>query len=325
MKVKDQVLAALEAGRGTHLSGEALAKQLSVSRNAVWKAVRQLQEEGHDILAVTNRGYQLSEHSGRLSAQGIARHLSGLPIHPEVFASLPSTTTHLKQLAEQGAPEGTLIVAEQQTAGYGRFGRAFHSPPDGGLYMSLLLRPPFSAQDTLCITTCAAVAVCRALEACCAVSPSIKWVNDIFWKGKKICGIGTEGALDFESGGLHYAILGIGINLFPSSVPLPPEIQDIVGTVLDEPPADGGLRNRLLAEIVRQFWTEYPQLLDKRFYDEYCSRCFILGQPIHILRGDKREPAQALSLAPDFSLRVRLSDGREELLSSGEVSIRPGV
>ncbi len=323
MKVKDQVLAALEANRGTHLSGEALAGKLSVSRNAVWKAVRQLQEEGHEIQAVTNRGYQLAAHSDRLSVQSIACHLDGLPIAPQVFASLPSTTTHLKQLAEAGAPEGTLIVAEQQTAGYGRFGRPFHSPPDGGLYMSLLLRPGFPAQDTLCITTCAAVAVCRALERLCGVKPGIKWVNDLFLNGKKICGIGTEGALDFESGGVHYAILGIGINLYPSAQPLPPEMQEIVGTVLDRAPQDGALRSRLLAEIIRQFWAEYPRLLEKRFFEDYRDRCFVLGRSVTIQRGGGSETAQVLSLAPDFSLRVRLEDGREELLCSGEVSLRP--
>ena len=141
MKLKDRVLEALEACRGTYLSGEALAGILSVSRNAVWKAMRQLQDEGHAITAVPNRGYQLLAGSAILSPQSIARHLGELAVHPEVFAELPSTNATLRQRAEEGAPEGTLLVAEQQTAGRGRFGRAFHSPPGGGIYMSLLLRP----------------------------------------------------------------------------------------------------------------------------------------------------------------------------------------
>lgn len=323
MKLKDRVLEALEACRGTYLSGEALAGNLSVSRNAVWKAMRQLQDEGHAITAVPNRGYQLLAGSAMLSKQSIARHLGELAVYPEVFAELPSTNATLRQRAEEGAPEGTLLVAEQQTAGRGRFGRVFHSPPGGGIYMSLLLRPAISAQDALTITTSAAVAVCRAIETICGVTAQIKWVNDVFCHGKKVCGIGTEAALDLESGGLHYAILGIGINLFPAEEPLPAELSEIVGTVLQGPPKSGELRSMLIAEIVKNIYAEYPHLSEKRCLEEYRARCFILGQPIQIVRGERREAARALDLAPDFSLRVSYSDGREECLSSGEVSIRP--
>lgn len=323
MKLKDRVLEALEESRGSDLSGEVLAGALSVSRNAVWKAMRQLQNEGHEIKAVPNRGYQLVERSGMLSKQSIARHLGTLSVYPEVFAAVPSTNALLRQRAEEGALEGTLLVAERQTAGHGRFGRAFHSPPGGGIYMSLLLRPTFSAQDALSITTSAAVAVCRAIEKHCGVNAQIKWVNDVFCHGKKVCGIGTEAALDLESGGLHYVILGIGINLYPSGEPLPPELSEIVGTVLPQPPRSGELRSILIAEIVKNILAEYPQLCEKRFFEDYRARCFVLGKAVHIVRGERQELAQALDLAPDFSLRVRYSDGKEASLSSGEISIRP--
>jgi len=325
MKLKDRVLEALEESRGTYLSGEALAGDLSVSRNAVWKAMRHLQDEGHDITAVPNRGYQLLAGSAILSKQSIARHLGALAVYPEVFAELPSTNALLRQRAEEGAPEGTLLVTERQTAGRGRFGRVFHSPPGGGIYMSLILRPSFCAQDALSITTTAAVAVCRAIETHCGVKAQIKWVNDVFCHGKKVCGIATEAALDMETGGLHYAILGIGLNLFPSEEPLPPELSEIVGTVLPQAPKSGELRSILIAEIVKNIFAEYPHLSEKRCFEDYRARCFILGQAIHIVRGERREAALALDLAPDFSLRVRYADGREECLSSGEVSIRPVV
>lgn len=322
MKLKDRVLEALERQRGTHISGEELAKTLAVSRNAIWKAVRQLQEAGHEIHALPKRGYSLSPLSQALSAQSILRQLDGLAIYPEVYPELDSTNTLLRQMAEAGAPEGTLIVTERQTAGKGRFGRSFHSPSVGGIYMSLLLRPHFSAQDALCITTCAAVAVSRALERHCGVHPQIKWVNDVFCAGKKVCGISTEGSLDLESGGLHYAVLGIGINLFPSPEPLPAELQDVIGTVLPEAPKEQEMRSLLIAEILRELFLEYPRLTEKCYFEDYRSRCFLLGRPVTVIRGETRRNAQALELLPDFSLLLRYEDGSEEAVSSGEVSIR---
>jgi len=322
MKVRDRVLAVLEENRGSYISGEALAKELSVSRNAIWKVIRQLQEAGHEITAIPNRGYQLTVGSQTLSPQSIARHLGTLPIVPQVFSELPSTNTLLRQRAEEGAPEGTLLVAEQQTAGRGRFGRVFYSPSGGGIYMSLLLRPKFSAQDALCITTCAAVAVCRAIEKHCQVPAEIKWVNDVFCHGKKVCGIATEASLDLESGGLHYAVLGIGLNLFPSEEGIPPELANLVGTVLEEAPTHD-LRSVMIAEILTQFWSLYPQLEDKAYFSDYQRRCFVLGKTVDVLRGSERRAAQVLSLSPDFTLRVRYETGEEESLSSGEVSIRP--
>lgn len=323
MKLKERVLDALEAERGHFLSGEELAKTLSVSRNAVWKAVRQLQESGHAITAVPNRGYCLSRMSPTLSRQSILQHLNGLPVYPEVYAELDSTNILLRQKAEAGAPEGTLIVTERQTAGRGRFGRSFYSPSVGGIYMSLLLRPTFSAQEALCLTTCAAVAVSRTIEQHCGVAAQIKWVNDVFCHGKKVCGISTEGALDLESGGLRYAVLGIGLNLFPSPEPLPPELQDIVGCVLPEAPHTRELRSFLIAEMMREILSEYPRLTEKHYFADYAARCFLVGKPVNVLRGSTCRPALARTLLPDFSLLVRYTDdGSEEAISSGEVSVR---
>ena len=322
MKVKDQVLSALEQNRGTYISGEALAKALSVSRNAVWKSIRQLQESGHDIKAVPNRGYLLSQENNVLSPQSIMQYLKIDGLSPEVYPELNSTSAFLKQRAEEGAGEGTVIIAESQTAGKGRHGRSFYSPPGGGIYMSVLLRPQFTAQDSLCITTCAAVAVCKAIEKHTGVESQIKWVNDVFCHGKKVCGIGTEAALDLESGGLHYAILGIGLNVFPSKEPIPTELQDIIGTILDRPIPGQDLRSQLLADILNFFFEEYPNLTEKAYFAAYRSRSMVLGRPIYILKNGTQEEAVALDLEPDFQLRVQRADGTIDSLSSGEVSVR---
>ncbi|MDF2838561.1 MAG: hypothetical protein K0S60_264 [Evtepia sp.] len=322
MKVKDQVLSVLEQNRGVYISGEALAKELSVSRNSVWKAIRQLQESGHTITAVPNRGYLLSQENNVLSPQSVGQYLTTGPLNLEVYPELSSTNALLRKQAEEGAPEGTVVFAETQTAGKGRLGRSFHSPPGGGVYMSLLLRPRFTAQESLCITTCAAVAVCKAIEKHTGVESQIKWVNDVFCHGKKVCGISTEASLDLESGGLHYAILGIGINVFPGKETIPEDLNDVIGTVLSGPIPGLDLRSILAAEVLNLFLAEYPNLTQKSYFDAYRARSLILGKPIYILRSGTRQEAVALDLEEDFRLRVQLPDGSTESLSSGEVSVR---
>lgn len=323
MTLRERILAVLEERRGDFISGEALAGTLSVSRSAVWKAIRRLQEDGHEIRAIPNRGYCLAPGSQVLSPQSIRPHLQHGGLDLLVYPEVTSTNTLAKQMAEEGAPEGTVILAETQTAGRGRRDHRFHSPPGGGIYMSLILRPAFSARDSLCITTCAAVAVARAIEAIAGTPARIKWVNDVFCHGKKVCGIATEASIDLESGGLRYAVLGIGINVFPGDEPFPNDLSAIATTVFPAPPEGADVRSRLAAEVLNGFLTEYPHLTEKRFFADYRARSMLLGQPIHILRGGEMIPALALDLDRDFGLRVRLADGSEETLSSGEVSIRP--
>ena len=163
MQVKDRVLEALEGHRGTYFSGEALAKELQVSRNAVWKAIRQLRDQGYPIHAVSNRGYSLAPDSAMLSPQSIAPFLTVPGLQVEVQPVVTSTNQVLRQRAEEGAHEGLALVAVTQTAGRGRRDHSFFSPPDSGLYLSFLLRPDLSARDALSLTTCAAASVGFAL------------------------------------------------------------------------------------------------------------------------------------------------------------------
>lgn len=231
-----------------------------------------------------------------------------------------STNTLLRQQAQEGAPEGTVLMAARQTAGRGRRDRTFFSPADTGLYLSLLLRPKLAPQEALYLTTCAAAAVALALEEF-DLHPQIKWVNDVFLHGKKVCGILTEGAFDPETGGLQYAILGIGVNLFPPEGGFPADLPE-AGAVFDRGPDPAETRRKLAGRILDRFFHWYPAIQDRPFFQDYRDRSLVLGQPIHILQGGQRRPATALDLEPDFSLRVREADGRETILSSGEVSIR---
>lgn len=321
MQVKDRVLAALEASRGTYLSGQALAQQLQVSRNAVWKAISQLRESGYPIQAVSHRGYCLDVDSPLLSPQSIARHLTVPGLQVEVAQTVSSTNTLLRQRAEEGAQEGLVLAAVEQTAGKGRQGHSFFSPPDTGLYLSLLLRPKLSAQDALLLTTCAAAAVALAIEACAGVEAQIKWVNDVFCRGKKVCGILTEAALDLESGGLQYAIVGMGVNLFPPAGGFPADLPQ-AGAVYSARPQGLESRSQLAGEILNQFFAFYPRLEEKPFFQAYRDRSLVLGREVTVLERGQTRTALALDLNPDFSLQVREADGRERALASGEVRVK---
>ena len=199
----------------TYVSGEGLASALGISRTAVWKAIGQLKEQGYEIESVTRKGYRLLSRSDVLSEGGIRRHLKHPELSLQVFSTIGSTNTELKALAARNAEAGLALVASQQTAGRGRLGRSFYSPPDTGIYLSLLLRPRLRAQEATAITAAAAVAVAETLEELSGEPMEIKWVNDVYHHGRKVAGILTEAAMDFESGFLSYVVVGIPRGRFP--------------------------------------------------------------------------------------------------------------
>ena len=225
MSTKSKLLEVLEANKGGYISGEELAAKLEVSRTAVWKAVKNLREEGYQIRAVTNKGYALEEENDILSSEGIRQWLHHKGAEVEVWKEIPSTNQRLKQAAvEKKLPSGSFVAAESQNAGKGRRGRTFYSPKGSGLYLSVLLYPSKTAHESLEITAAAAVAVCRAVEKCCGVSLGIKWVNDLYLGEKKVCGILTEAVTDFETGDIEFVVVGIGLNLYEPKEGFPKEI-----------------------------------------------------------------------------------------------------
>jgi len=321
MNVKSRLLRLLEDNKGAYISGGALAKELAVSRNAVFKAVESLRAEGYEISAVTNKGYRL-EHSGDiLSAAGISGHLSNADVFSvDVRKSVASTNTLLREMAAKGTPEGYVLVAEEQTSGKGRHGRSFHSPARHGVYFSLLLRPGLRASDAAMITSAAAVAAARAIEEVVGVRVGIKWVNDLFADSKKVCGILTEAAFDMESGSIESAVLGIGINVTRPETGFPPELEDIATQLADRTFGADGERNRLIAATLDNFWEIYTSR-GREFMDEYRARSIVLGQDIYVLSGGEQTLAHALEIDDDCGLVVRYENGATATLSSGEVSI----
>jgi len=260
--------------------------------------------------------------TGRLDSAEIRRFLrdAAKGFEPETFDTVDSTNSIARQRAAEGAGEGLTIIASSQTAGRGRKGRSFFSPDGTGIYMSVLLRPQASPQIALRITTMAAVSVCQAIEGLCSREPGIKWVNDIYMDGRKVCGILTETAL--ASGGrLEYVVLGIGVNALEPEGGFPEDIKDIAGSVFAA--EDGDMRARLAAEIMNRFAENYAGLENDSFAEEYRRRCIVPGQRVLVLKqdGSGRE-ADALAVDDECRLLVRYDDGTEELLYSGEISIK---
>ena len=319
MGTKEKLLALLEENRGTYFSGEAIAEALGISRTAVWKAVNALRSGGYAISAVPNKGYALPGEPDVLTARGVEENLApvcaGLQVH--VMPTVASTNAAVRQQAAAGAGEGYTLIANGQTEGRGRLGRSFFSPAGTGLYLSLLLRPK-TGEQVAGLTTMAAVAACEAIEAVSGEAAGIKWVNDIFVRGKKACGILTEASFSLENGLPDYAVLGIGINVYPPAGGFPPELAEIAGYVFPEPQPGG--KNRLAAAFLNRFMDSYTRPGD--YARRYRSRSLVIGKPVQVLLPGGLKPAVALDVDEDCHLLVQYPDGTVQRLSSGEISVR---
>ena len=324
MSAMDQVLRILEENRGGSVSGEKMAAGLDLSRAAVWKAVTALKDRGFSIEAGPNRGYALLSDKNCLHPETVYRHLrTAEPLTLRYVEEAGSTNDLCKAAAAEGAGEGLVVFAERQTAGKGRRGRSFLSPAGTGVYMSILLRPKLPAEEAVAITGIAAVAAAQAIEDVSGREAGIKWVNDIWLSGKKVCGILTEAAMDMESGGLDYAVLGIGVNAFPPPGGFPPELRDIAGAVFPGKGEDDE-RSRLMAAILDRFLPLYRALPGKGWLKEYRRRSLLTGREVGFTQGGEARRGLVLGIDDAARLLLRLPDGTETALSSGEVTlVRP--
>lgn len=231
-----------------------------------------------------------------------------------------STNNDAKKYASDGVEEGFVLIANRQKNGKGRMGRSFFSPEDTGIYMSLVLKPEISPEKAVFITTAAAVSVCKALEKVGAEKPQIKWVNDVFVNGKKVCGILTEAGINPENKKLDYAVLGVGVNMYSPKGDFPADLRDIAGGALTE--AKENLRNRFIAYFLESFMEFYKNISSGKHISEYRDRCFVLGSDINIISHERITPAKALEIDENCCLVAELSDGERVVLNSGEISIR---
>ena len=249
-----------------------------------------------------------------------------LPGHPwadtiQYFDCIDSTNTYLQKLAVSGAPEGTVILADSQSAGKGRLGRSFHSPAGSGIYMSVLLRPNCKPEQLMHLTCAVAVAVCRAIEHSVGFRPQIKWVNDIVWQGKKLGGILTALSVHPATGFVDWAIVGIGINCAQSA--FPPALQAIA-TSLETVTGNPVDRQGLCAELVHQLERMSRDLLQGQSdcMAFYRQNCVVIGKNVLLIRGTETRNATVLDVDDQGALIVRLEDGQITTVNSGEVSLR---
>ena len=312
---KDMLLEMLEEQPGSFVSGEVLANKLSISRNAVWKAAQALRLQGYDIRAVTNRGYQLVRSGFAILAEDVTRRLpKSAPFKVTVIPRVKSTNSEARRLAQGGAAEGTVVIANEQTAGRGRQGRSFFSPSGTGLYLSVVLRPSLEADSAQVLTTMGAVACALAIEELTGQETSIKWVNDVFVRGRKVGGILTEGQVDIESGRFDHVVLGVGVNVCRPQKGFPEELEPIAGFVCEQ-----DIRAELAAAFLGNLWKLYRQLPACAHYQDYRDRCFVLGRPVVVSRDGRRIRGRALDITPAFELVVGLPDGQQVAYRYGEV------
>lgn len=317
MSTKSRLLKFLEKEKGRYLSGEMLAEQLQVSRSAVWKAIQSLRQEGYEIQAVTNKGYALDKACDVLSVEAIQGGLEHPEVKVQVFREISSTSLIMKQMAlESKLPQGSIVVANEQMKGKGRKGRDFYSPKNSGLYLSVLLYPDKTVQESLELTAKAAVAVCRAVEKCCKISLKIKWVNDLYLKEKKVCGILTEAVTDLETGDIEFVVIGIGLNLKSPKEGFPGELQQKAGAILSA--GETVDRNWLAATIVNELLKETDK---KGIPQEYIRNNLVPGRTICLVQGTDRRIVKAEEILPDGRLLIQTEQGREEILSGADVSL----
>lgn len=321
--MKGKVLALLRGRLGEPVSGEELSHRLGVSRTAVWKHIQALRDEGYDIISQPGTGYILQGVPDRLLPAELEHALAGNSLVTRIVyaPSLPSTNDQVKQLADEGAPEGTLVVAEHQTEGKGRLGRAWFSPPQAGIYASLLLRPVLRPEQAPGFTLLAAVAVARAVGQVTGLRAGIKWPNDVLLAGRKVCGILTE--MKGEMDRIYYLVIGTGINVNTDPADFPPECRDraiSVKAVLGHSVS----RVELLAAYLRAL---------EKLYDVYVQHGLApiikawkewnvtLGEWVSVDLGTTVFQGRAVDLDKNGALMVQGEHGELRTFQSGEVTL----
>ncbi|MBR6564915.1 MAG: biotin--[Clostridia bacterium] len=232
--------------------------------------------------------------------------------------SVTSTNDYLKKLALNGAKDGTIVIAKSQTKGKGTKGRTFISK-EGGLYLSILLKPDFRAFDATLITPLTAVAVSETIAQISGNTPQIKWVNDVYLEDKKVAGILCESSID-SAGKTAYLIVGIGVNLIKPKGGFDDEICDIATAVFEEENTE--IFSQFVSALINNFYNFYAQIDNKTFLEKYRRQNFVLGKEVLVLNNNQTLTAKAVWIDDNCRLVVELPDKSLKTLSSGEVILK---
>ena len=304
-----QLVYQILARENDYVSGEKIGEELNLSRTSIWKAIQRLQQEGLEIDSIKNRGYKLIQ--GDLILPDLIQENTNLTISykPET----KSTQTDAKEGIEAGNQGNTLYLSTCQTAGRGRFQRPYYSPSQGGIYMSLHIQPNLPYEKLPSYTLLVAAAVCKAIKNLTMIEVDIKWVNDIYFKNKKIAGILTEAMTSVETGLVTDVIIGLGINF--SIADFPDDLKEKAGNLF-MPPAPIS-RNELISEIWNCF---YNTASDELLYI-YKERSIVLGKEVTFQLDGKLKKGLAKEISESGQLQVEFEDKHTIWLNSGEISL----
>jgi len=325
MTTRERILDALRTA-GDYISGERLSQQCGITRTAVWKHIQKLQAEGYSIESQRRRGYRLLPDDDVLNESEICRRLPSQfldrPLTVQVYTSVDSTNQEARRLILQGLGQGTVIVADTQTAGRGRLGRHWESPQGTGIWFSLILEPGVSLQETSQYSFVMAVAVAEGIRQATGLDAVVKWPNDVLLDGKKICGILLE--LVAEMTQVHQLIVGIGINANQKITDFPPEVQ-AKATSLAIAAGRSVQRADVLCAVLRAVEVNCQLLQQQGFAairDKWTALSCVVGQAVRVVRqGDTLLTGIAEGLDLDGALLVRTAQGVERVLA-GDVSLR---
>ena len=304
-----QLVYQILARENDYVSGEKIGEELNLSRTSIWKAIQRLQQEGLEIDSIKNRGYKLIQ--GDLILPDLIQEKTNLIVHykPET----KSTQTDAKEGIEAGNKGNTLYLSTCQTAGRGRFQRPYYSPSQGGIYMSLHIQPNLHYEKLPSYTLLVAAAVYKAIKNLTMIEVDIKWVNDIYFKKKKIAGILTEAMTSVETGLVTDVIIGLGINFAIED--FPEDLKEKAGSLF-MPPAPI-TRNELISEIWRCFYQTAPEEL-LYLYKEHS---LVLGREVSFIQDQTKKKGVAKDISDKGQLLIQLDDQTEIWLNSGEISL----
>lgn len=320
--MKAEILSLLRE-RGSYVSGQELCEHFGVSRTAVWKAINQLKKEGYCIQAVQNRGYLLVSEDEVFGQNELESRMdtkwAGHPV--SFYDTVNSTNLRAKLDADNGAPEGALVVADMQTAGRGRRGRTWSSPAGLNVYFTLILKPQYVPDKASMVTLVMALAVAEGIRETCGVEAGIKWPNDIVANGKKVCGILTE--MSVERDFIHHVVIGVGINVGLQE--FAPELA-ATATSLQAECGRKVPKAALVANIMKAFEKHYEVFRGKAdlsgLIGSYNEMLVNRDREVRVLDPKGEYSGIARGINEVGELLVELPDGRVEKVYAGEVSVR---
>ncbi|MCF6095953.1 biotin--[acetyl-CoA-carboxylase] ligase [Thermovorax subterraneus] len=318
----NELLLLLLSKKGSYVSGEEISEKFGVSRTAIWKQVNHLRKLGYEIDSVPRVGYCLKKSPDLLLPEEIIQNscLEFLARKIYYYPSIGSTNDEAKKLAQNGAPHGTLVIAEEQTGGKGRLGRRWVSPPREGIWLSIILRPSMEPYEAPRITITCAVAAAKAIRKVTGIDCRIKWPNDLLVEGKKVAGILTEMSADMDS--INFVVVGIGINV--NNADFPDEIKE-TATSLKLAYGKNVDRLKILTEFLLQFEELYRVLEERNFekiLEEWRKLSCNLGRRVRIIGKNFELEGIALDVDSDGALLIKTDGGKVERVLSADVSLR---